>query len=81
MRKIKYKYKYINRSFIPVLVSALRSAGERVSRGFFLAFMMLGSVAYLGSFRRRSHVTMAGRFTEIVSRPASISRVTCQGII
>jgi len=38
--------------------------------------MMLGSVAYRGSFNRRSVVTTAGSFTLIVSKPPSTSRVT-----
>ena len=38
--------------------------------------MMLGSVTYRGSFSRRSLVTIAGRLTDSVSSPPSISRVT-----
>ena len=37
--------------------------------------MMLGRVAYLGSFRRRSAEMTAGRGTLMVSVPASVSRV------
>ncbi len=47
-----------------------------VSMGFFLAFMMLGSVAYRGSFSRRSAVSTAGSFTCSVWRPPSTSRTT-----
>mmetsp|Transcript_22629 Transcript_22629/g.76017 ORF Transcript_22629/g.76017 Transcript_22629/m.76017 type:complete len:274 (-) Transcript_22629:58-879(-) len=53
-----------------------RSSGESFSIFFFLAFMMLGSVAYRGSLRRRSVVTTAGSFTPMVSRPPSTSRTT-----
>ena len=41
---------------------------------FFLAFMMLGSLAYRGSFRRRSAVTTSGVPTWITSVPLSVSR-------
>mmetsp|Transcript_1344 Transcript_1344/g.3582 ORF Transcript_1344/g.3582 Transcript_1344/m.3582 type:complete len:247 (+) Transcript_1344:992-1732(+) len=56
--------------------STPRSSGERLSRGFFLAFMMLGSVLYRGSFSRRSVVTTAGVRSPTVSRPPSTSRTT-----
>lgn len=38
--------------------------------------IILGSVAYLGSFNRKSEVSTAGTFTFIVSSPPSISLVT-----
>mmetsp|Transcript_37800 Transcript_37800/g.95967 ORF Transcript_37800/g.95967 Transcript_37800/m.95967 type:complete len:256 (+) Transcript_37800:168-935(+) len=53
-----------------------RSSGVVLSIFFFLAFMMLGSVAYRGSLRRRSAVTTQGSFIASVSRPPSISRST-----
>ena len=43
--------------------------------GFFFAFMIFGSVAYLGSLRRRSVVTTTGVFIETVSTPPSTSLV------
>mmetsp|Transcript_18327 Transcript_18327/g.54168 ORF Transcript_18327/g.54168 Transcript_18327/m.54168 type:complete len:218 (+) Transcript_18327:386-1039(+) len=58
------------------LISTPRSAGVILSIFFFLAFMMLGSVAYRGSFSRKSAVTTAGRGMLSVSRPESTSRVT-----
>mmetsp|Transcript_44370 Transcript_44370/g.116580 ORF Transcript_44370/g.116580 Transcript_44370/m.116580 type:complete len:223 (+) Transcript_44370:463-1131(+) len=57
-------------------ISTPRSAGDVLSIFFFFAFMMFGSVAYRGSFSRRSAVTTAGIFILIVSMPVSISRVT-----
>mmetsp|Transcript_44061 Transcript_44061/g.89962 ORF Transcript_44061/g.89962 Transcript_44061/m.89962 type:complete len:224 (-) Transcript_44061:77-748(-) len=48
----------------------------KLSRGFFLAFMMLGSVAYRGSFSRRSAVSTAGRDNFSSSLPASVSLLT-----
>mmetsp|Transcript_22479 Transcript_22479/g.53943 ORF Transcript_22479/g.53943 Transcript_22479/m.53943 type:complete len:236 (-) Transcript_22479:101-808(-) len=51
-------------------------AGSVASIFFFLAFMMLGSVAYRGSFSRRSVVMIMGRSAAMVSSPPSISRVT-----
>mmetsp|Transcript_54556 Transcript_54556/g.130713 ORF Transcript_54556/g.130713 Transcript_54556/m.130713 type:complete len:239 (-) Transcript_54556:87-803(-) len=53
-----------------------RSSGFTLSIFFFLAFMMLGSVAYRGSLRRRSAVTTQGSFMARVSRPPSTSRMT-----
>ena len=41
-----------------------------------LCTMIFGSVAYLGSLRRRSVVMTAGNLTLTVSKPPSISRVT-----
>ena len=38
--------------------------------------MIFGSVAYLGSFNRKSAVSTAGTFTFTVSSPPSISLVT-----
>lgn len=38
--------------------------------------MMLGSVAYLGSFSLRSALSTAGSLVLIVSKPPSISRTT-----
>eukprot|EP01022_Parablepharisma_sp_SALTPOND_P004193 TRINITY_DN118_c0_g1_i10.p1 TRINITY_DN118_c0_g1~~TRINITY_DN118_c0_g1_i10.p1 ORF type:complete len:1227 (-),score=392.65 TRINITY_DN118_c0_g1_i10:741-4421(-) len=58
------------------LTSTPSSSGLTVSSGFFLAFMILGSVTQRGSFRRRSVVMMAGRVRARVSRPPSTSRVT-----
>ena len=40
--------------------------------------MILGSVAYRGSFNRRSAVTIAGSLTLTVSNPPSISLVTAR---
>jgi hypothetical protein len=57
-------------------VSTPRSTALICSIGFFLAFMILGSEAYLGSFNLKSQVTIAGTLTSIVSRPSSISLVT-----
>lgn len=51
--------------------SALRTFALRVSIFFFLAFMMFGSVAYRGSFSRRSAVTTPGSLKLTVSRPPS----------
>ena len=48
------------------------TSGENWAMGFFLAFMMLGSVAYRGWFNRRSVVTTAGSRSAVVSRPPSI---------
>src|SRR5262249_4106366 len=52
------------------------AAGVVVSSGFFFAFMMFGSVAYRGSFRRKSVVTTAGNPVSTVSSPPSTSRFT-----
>mmetsp|Transcript_23691 Transcript_23691/g.54621 ORF Transcript_23691/g.54621 Transcript_23691/m.54621 type:complete len:241 (-) Transcript_23691:65-787(-) len=49
-------------------------AASMASIFFFLAFMMLGSLAYRGSFRRRSAVTTSGVPTWITSVPLSVSR-------
>ena len=57
------------------LTSTPRSSGFFFSIGFFFAFMMLGSVANLGSLRRRSQVTNAGSFRDITCEPPSTSRV------
>lgn len=58
------------------LMFKLRSWGKaRTSIGFFFAFMMFGSVAYLGSLRRKSVVTTTGVFIETVSTPPSTSLV------
>src|SRR5262245_55900855 len=47
--------------------------------GFFLAFMILGRLAYLGSLRRRSVVITIGRGALTVSTPpsTSLTTVTC----
>ena len=58
--------------------SAPRSAGVTTSIGFFLAFMMFGSDAWRGSFRRRSVVTTAGRLIEICSPPFRASPTSCR---
>mmetsp|Transcript_71316 Transcript_71316/g.195456 ORF Transcript_71316/g.195456 Transcript_71316/m.195456 type:complete len:237 (-) Transcript_71316:112-822(-) len=58
------------------LISTPRSSGVNLAIFFFFAFMMLGSVAYRGSLRRRSAVTTAGVFIASVSMPVSVSRVT-----
>mmetsp|Transcript_1776 Transcript_1776/g.6853 ORF Transcript_1776/g.6853 Transcript_1776/m.6853 type:complete len:260 (+) Transcript_1776:363-1142(+) len=54
--------------------STPRSAASSASSGFFLAFMMLGSLGYRGVFKRKSAVTRHGRSTLTVSMPASVSR-------
>ena len=56
--------------------STPKSVAAISSIGFFLAFIIFGSDAYLGSFSLRSQVTIAGTFISIVSRPSSISLVT-----
>ena len=57
-------------------MSTPRSDAVICSIGFFLAFIIFGKEAYLGSFNRKSQVTIAGTFTSIVSKPSSISLVT-----
>mmetsp|Transcript_21546 Transcript_21546/g.54326 ORF Transcript_21546/g.54326 Transcript_21546/m.54326 type:complete len:243 (+) Transcript_21546:215-943(+) len=63
-----------------IFVRGVRSIPNEVassfSSGFFFAFIRFGSVAYLGSFRRRSVVTTAGRLSFIVCIPESTSRST-----
>ena len=58
------------------LISTPKSDAFNCSIGFFLAFIIFGSEAYLGSFNLRSQVTIAGTFISIVSKPSSISLVT-----
>ena len=57
-------------------VSMPKAAAFICSIGFFLAFIILGNEAYLGSFNLKSQVTIAGTLTSIVSRPSSTSLVT-----
>ena len=57
-------------------MSTPRSEACITSNGLDFAFMILGSDAYLGSFNLKSVVTIAGRFTETVCKPPSISLVT-----
>lgn len=57
-------------------VSTPRSETVIVSTFFFLAFIVLDNVVNLGSFNRKSHVTIAGKGIARVSRPPSTSRVT-----
>ena len=56
--------------------STPKSEAVIFSIGFFLAFIIFGNDAYLGSFNLRSQVTIAGTFISIISRPSSISLVT-----
>ena len=56
--------------------STPRESGFTLSTFFFFAFMILGRVAYLGSFNLRSAESTAGRLILTVSRPPSTSRVT-----
>lgn len=60
------------------LISSDNPSDEAVSvaMGLDLAFIMLGRVAYRGSFKRKSVVISAGKGQEMVSKPPSISRVT-----
>ena len=44
--------------------------------GFFLAFIMFGRLAYLGSFNRKSVLITAGNEISIFSIPPSTSRLT-----
>ena len=57
-------------------ISMERDSTVMVSRGFFLAFMILGRVGYLGSFKRRSADKTAGSWTVSFSEPFSVSRST-----
>ena len=50
-------------------MSTPKLAGSIFAIFFFLAFMILGRVAYLGSFNRRSAEITAGSDTEISSSP------------
>mmetsp|Transcript_11990 Transcript_11990/g.27779 ORF Transcript_11990/g.27779 Transcript_11990/m.27779 type:complete len:275 (+) Transcript_11990:272-1096(+) len=59
-------------------ISTPSCSGVNLSIFFFFAFMMLGNVAYRGSFSRRSVVITAGSFMPSVSSPPSTSRVTCK---
>ena len=52
------------------VVSTPKSDAFICSIGFFLAFIIFGNDAYLGSFNLRSHVTIAGTFISIVSNPS-----------
>ena len=58
------------------VMSRPKSAAGIISRGLDFAFIMLGNDAYLGSFNLKSVVTIAGKFTETVCKPPSISLVT-----
>lgn len=66
----------VQHTFILADKSTPKSAAVFLSNGFFFAFIMLGSVAYLGSFKRKSADTTAGSFSLTVSKPPSISRTT-----
>lgn len=50
-----------------------KESAAMVSIGFFFAFIMLGNVAYLGSFNRKSAVITVGNVTLILSLPLSVS--------
>ena len=53
-------------------MSTPKSSGVMVSMGFFFAFIMFGRVAYLGSFNRKSAVTMHGSLHETFCTPPSM---------
>ena len=53
-----------------------KSEAFNCSIGFFLAFIIFGNDAYLGSFNLKSQVTIAGILTSIVSNPSSTSLTT-----
>ena len=57
-----------------------KSVALNCSRGFFLAFIIFGKDAYLGSFNLKSQVTIAGTLTDIVSNPSSTSLVTSKDL-
>ena len=67
---------YYSLTLILGVRSTPRASGFTLSTFFFLAFMILGRVAYLGSLSLRSAERTAGRLILIVSRPPSTSRVT-----
>lgn len=58
------------------VTSIPKSARFKVSMGFFLALIMLYTLANLGVFNLRSQVNTAGKDTRIFWRPKSTSLVT-----
>ncbi|SVD48255.1 uncharacterized protein METZ01_LOCUS401109, partial [marine metagenome] len=67
-------------SLILGFVSIPKSEALICSKGFFFAFIIFGNDAYLGSFNLKSHVTIAGTLTSIVSNPSSTSLTTSKNL-